>query len=314
MYGELFIGPDIHISSGFMPKQSEVSYSELPLLQNSKLQSKDISGMRSEQMRQTAAVIDVPGPHELSYDPVLRYRQLAWAFREPRGTKSVEHMAALRQSDPSLGSLAPRVDRPAAHELTYDPVLRYRQLARSLRQPRGAKSVAHLAALRQSDPAYGTLYPRRLLALAQLGTQLGALASLRRVASTASFYDDDEVHELPSLRLSARLSARSSRGGRWERCGGERWGGDDASSDDESERSAARTVERCSNDTVSSYLLDEGRGSHDTTASDLDEETYDGCGLPRKHSAEPPLWTPDHLNLSLGRPAPRDRRAWSVGK
>ena len=62
-----------------------------------------------------------------------------------------------------------------------------------------------------------------------------------------------QVRELPPL-ASPRLSSRTCR------YSGERLSGDGESDDEsinDSEKSAARTVERCSNDTVASYLLEE---------------------------------------------------------
>jgi len=89
---------------------------------------------------------------ELSYDPLARYTQLAKQHKQPRGFKTLEHERALRASNPSLGSLAPRVDRPSPHELTYDPLARYTQLAKQHKQPRGFKTLEHLTALRASSP------------------------------------------------------------------------------------------------------------------------------------------------------------------
>merc|ERR1719450_332667 len=104
---------------------------------------------------------DRPSTHEYSYDPYDRYAAVAPMLREQRGSKSVEHMEALRQSNPILGSLAPRQDRPSAHEYSYDPYDRYAAVAPILREQRGSKSVEHMKALRQSNPILGSLAPRQ---------------------------------------------------------------------------------------------------------------------------------------------------------
>jgi hypothetical protein len=89
---------------------------------------------------------------ELSYDPLKRFITLAPQLKTPRGFKSVEHERALRESCPTLGSLAPRADHPARHELSYDPLTRFVALAPQLKIPRGFNSVEHERALRQSRP------------------------------------------------------------------------------------------------------------------------------------------------------------------
>jgi len=170
---------------------------------------------------------DRPAAHELTYDPVGRFCALARQMRTPRGFKSVEHLEVLRQSDPCYGTLAPRKDRPAAHELTYDPVGRFCALARYIRTPKGSKTPAHLSALRIT-----TGKKRSQFNLAELAT-----SRMPRNTSVASFVDDDQLPELPSL---------------WR----QRLSNDGYASDDASERSAARTMERCSNDTIGSYLDD----------------------------------------------------------
>merc|ERR1719305_359290 len=84
---------------------------------------------------------------------------MAKLHKAPRGSKSVAHLEVLRTSNPDYGSLAPSVDRPSAHEVSYDPLKRYVSLAPSLRVPRGSKSVARLEVLRTSNPAFGSLAP-----------------------------------------------------------------------------------------------------------------------------------------------------------
>jgi len=103
--------------------------------------------------------VDRSSAHEYTYDPIVRYNALNRLFREPRGAKSVEHKEVLRQSNPCYGSLAPSLDRPSAHEYTYDPLARYAALAPLLRPARGEMGVAHKEVLRQSNPCYGSLAP-----------------------------------------------------------------------------------------------------------------------------------------------------------
>jgi len=102
------------------------------------------------------------GAHELPFEPMRRYIALAKELKTPRGAKTTEHLEILRLSCPCLGSLAPQRERPAHHELSYDPARRYSALARTLREPRGSKPFEHLRNLRISDPAYGSLVPKRV--------------------------------------------------------------------------------------------------------------------------------------------------------
>ena len=50
---------------------------------------------------------------EYSFDPRKRFAALAWTSREPRGSKTAAHLAVLRTSDPTYGTLAPSRTRPA---------------------------------------------------------------------------------------------------------------------------------------------------------------------------------------------------------
>jgi len=54
-----------------------------------------------------------PSKAENSFEPVKRFAAMAWVAREPRGSKSVEHLEILRTSDPTYGTLAPSRTRPA---------------------------------------------------------------------------------------------------------------------------------------------------------------------------------------------------------
>ena len=89
---------------------------------------------------------------------------MAKHVREPRGAKSVEHLELLRVNDPTFGTLAPRKERPNAAELPYEPLTRWNAMAKHVREPRGAKSVAHLRSLRVNDPTFGTLAPTTSMA------------------------------------------------------------------------------------------------------------------------------------------------------
>ena len=100
------------------------------------------------------------GPTEHSYEPLARWTAMAPLLRTARGAKSVEHLELLRVNDPTYGSLAPRKELPAKHELPYDPLARWTAMAPLLRTARGAKSVEHLELLRINDPTYGSLAPR----------------------------------------------------------------------------------------------------------------------------------------------------------
>jgi len=106
---------------------------------------------------------ELPAKHELPYDPLARWTAMAPLLRTARGAKSVEHLELLRVNDPTYGSLAPRKELPAKHELPYDPLARWTAMAPLLRMARGAKSVEHLELLRINDPTYGSLAPRKEL-------------------------------------------------------------------------------------------------------------------------------------------------------
>ena len=123
---------------------------------------------------------DRPGRHEVTYDPLERYTTLAPQLKTPKGAKTIEHLEILRTSDPSLGSLAPRRDRPGRHEVTYDCLDRYIALARSLRTPKGTTSREHKEVLRTSNPsalAPRALLPRRRAASSATATRRRARAS-----------------------------------------------------------------------------------------------------------------------------------------
>jgi len=104
---------------------------------------------------------DRPAREELSYDPVTRWNSLRHERRRVRGSKEHAHLEVLRQSDPNYGSLLPRTDRPGKHESSYDPLERWTTVGCKMKQPRGYKSLDHLQNLRQSNPCYGSLTPKR---------------------------------------------------------------------------------------------------------------------------------------------------------
>jgi len=274
---------------------------------------------------------------EHSFEPMVRYR----ALREklPRGFKSVAHLEVLRTSDPTYGSLAPS-DRPNRAELTYEPLRRFRLLARSSgeRLPRGFKSVAHLEILRTSDPTYGTLMPRRLQgrynalpkvsSLKELVSLEGLLAPMQRNGSwqcldavapeaaagpaAATFgtafgtaavgglvlsglpdvdwpeeVSDDECEEsLPQLGGWQLRSARQRRERRSSR--------DQPRDSDQASLAITheRASERCSNDTIASYLEDscDGAASGDWSAAAAGFAAKKGT--PKKQAAAPSQGNP----------------------
>ena len=77
--------------------------------------------------------------------------------KTPRGAKSTEHEAVLRQSNPCYGSLAPTLTRSNCAEVSYDPLKRFNVIGDKV--PRGFKSVEHLEILRTSEPCFGSLNP-----------------------------------------------------------------------------------------------------------------------------------------------------------
>ena len=77
--------------------------------------------------------------------------------KTPRGSKSTEHEAVLRQSNPCYGSLAPNLTRPNCAEVSYDPLKRFNVIGDKV--PRGFKSVEDLEILRTSEPCFGSLNP-----------------------------------------------------------------------------------------------------------------------------------------------------------
>eukprot|EP00967_Tisochrysis_lutea_P155925 scaffold313111_cov36-Tisochrysis_lutea.AAC.1 len=103
--------------------------------------------------------LDRPSLHEISYDPLLRFSAMVKTYKQARGAKTMEHLRVLRHSDPCFGTLAPSLDRPSVHEHTYDPVLRYRSMCRTLSSPHGTKHFEPLVELRRSNPYYGSLAP-----------------------------------------------------------------------------------------------------------------------------------------------------------
>jgi len=223
---------------------------------------------------------------ELPYEPLARYRALAPQLRTPRGAKSVEHLRILRTSKPTYDTLTPSRTQPSAHELPYEPLARYRALAPQLRTPRGAKSVEHLEVLRTSDPcrargkppsvrqpalppancrtAPATTYAAAQAAVSEPSAAPSALtvSSMRRSVSLEELSqltklthsvsveswlcgcdETDELPELPSDGCSG-LGPRM----RWWRPAQEE-DGFDYGSECASDRSAAITHERVSNQT-----------------------------------------------------------------
>ena len=157
---------------------------------------------------------------EYSYEPMARYHALASTIKPPKGAKTTEELEVLRQSNPAYGSLAPRKDRPGRHEVSYDCMIRFNTLAPSLKTPRGFKDTAHLENLRQSDPCYGTLAPRRdrpgrhevSYDCMDRYTSLAPLLKLPKGAKTV----EHERHNRASNPCYGSLAPRKDRPGRHE--------------------------------------------------------------------------------------------------
>jgi hypothetical protein len=169
------------------------------------------------------------GRHELPYDPMRRYAKMARAMgpRLPRGAKPTEHLEVLRISNPSYGSLRP-TERVHKHEQPYDPVLRFAALAKTLREPRGTKSLTHLANLRRSDPCRVDLARGRGTTTApeveeapptvhQLAKPTSVCGRLPRILSAQALDELDETASLLSEALTEAQTARAPRHSRTER-------------------------------------------------------------------------------------------------
>ena len=193
--------------------------------------------------------------------------------RVPRGAKSVEHLKVLRQSNPCYGSLAPKADRPSLHEVSYDPLTRWNVLAKSLAEPRGAKSLSHMEVLRQSNPALNSLAPSilRYLPMVDESSEFSTLEQLRTLRAEAA--DGTVSLEAGGWKLLAPAkksfnfdsfdeytddeSSESGDGVSELPPGLTRFSTRDTNTSEDSERSNARTLERMSNDSCSSFLDDE---------------------------------------------------------
>ena len=242
-------------------------------------------------------VDETVGRGELTYDPVVRYNALARSLRRPRGFKSIEHLRVLRASDPLRGAMVPRLDHPSAHELTYDPVTRYNALARSLRRPRGFKSVEHLQALRQSEVEQWQRERRDRDKIAPL------LQGFTRRTS------DAEVSP-PPWAPAVAPSRLHSTGRVWRPIQVADVIGDEAAS----ELSAARTAERASNDTIGYFLLDSvSPASKSIDANEIDWAMLDLGGSPLDLGGSPPrnLSPPTEARLRKGCLMPRGIDTWA---
>jgi len=251
-------------------------------------------------------------PTEHSWEPMRRWHAMEKQLREPRGAKSVEHLEALRQSDPAPGTLFPRKLRATATEVSYDPIDRWTSLSRYLREPRGTKTLEHIKALRESPataerqwtargPAAGWLKAELLDMQQELPSlvRLPVDASAPRHEQTASPDNGEEEEEastqsgdswqalkpsgprLPRILSNQLLDtlhdeddfgwveephySLASRSGRLPISSASRSTSFDSDDlEDESLRSAAltgyerptRSSERCSNDTIGSFLDD----------------------------------------------------------
>ena len=204
---------------------------------------------------------------ELPYEPRVRYQMMARQLREPRGTKSGEHLRLLRKSSPRFSSLSPRRSLPACYELPYDLMARHVVTARELRTPRGSKSAEHLEVLRTSNPCrVGPLAtapppppPPRDSSSTGMRRQvsLTELSKMTRNLSVDSFVcsETEELPELPCLHDSWPMRQRL----RYRREGGKGLADGAAGADGfecDSEHSAARTHERASSISASNSLDD----------------------------------------------------------
>jgi len=231
--------------------------------------------------------------HELSYEPSKRWTAMSSMLRQPRGAKSVEHLEVLRTSNPCYGSLLPAEERTGKHELPYRPERRYIALAALQREPRGAKTFAHLKNLRidaprsaqpsHYSPTRGDSSPDEDEAevgeeAAELPRPRISLSRLPRIASQQLFVPEEEEDEDALSYYSTSPGARSAAGRAapaWmppapirsahypqpvvRSLAMRRISRDSADEpDDASLFSAARTsLERGSNDTIASFLDDE---------------------------------------------------------
>jgi len=174
---------------------------------------------------------------------------MAPSLRAPRGQKTTEHLAVLRASDPCLSTLAPRQTLARPHELSYEPMERWAAMSKAgaLRVPRGYKTSEHLEILRQSDPSYGTLAPKPRVREPVTLQQLSEMKEcMKRNMSVDSFADPDETDALPEL---PRVQLAKMREWRLQRKASDGF-------DNESDRSAARTMERMSSQSVDSIDFD----------------------------------------------------------
>ena len=206
---------------------------------------------------------DRPGRHEVSYDCMDRYTSLAPLLKLPKGAKTVEHERHNRASNPCYGSLAPRKDRPGRHEVTYDPLERYTTLAPTLKTPKGSKSTEHLEILRQSNPCYGSLAPRKdrpnraEYTYDPLDRYAALARSLRTPKGTTSREHKEVLRTSNPLRLSrrARYFAQAAARGELGHGNKKKGEGESSESDDEPPElpwlpsprlEPARSGERCS--------------------------------------------------------------------
>jgi len=134
----------------------------------------------------------------VTYDPMRRWTAMAKHVREPRGSKSIEHLEILRQSDPTPGTLLPLAERVGVHELPYQPNLRFVFMAKHLSQPRGFKDSTHLAILRRSNPLAGVIETR-----ARQWTERGPAAGWLKTEMEDATRSGAEAHALNSLQQVA---------------------------------------------------------------------------------------------------------------
>jgi len=231
---------------------------------------------------------DRPNSAELTYDPLRRFRLLARSSGErlPRGFKSVAHLEILRTSDPTYGTLMPRRLQGRYNALPKVSSLKELVSLEGLLAPMQRNgSWQCLDAVAPEAPAGP--------AAATFGTAFGTAAVGGLVLSGLPDVDwpeevsDDECEEsLPQLGGWQLRSARQRRERRSSR--------DQPRDSDQASLAITheRASERCSNDTIASYLEDscDGAASGDWSAAAAGFAAKKGT--PKKQAAAPSQGNP----------------------
>ena len=244
----------------------------------------------------TLAPSDRPNGAELTYEPLRRFRLLARSSggQLPRGFKSVAHLEILRTSDPTYGTLMPRRLQGRYNALPKVSSLKELVSLEGLLAPMQRNgSWQCLDAVAPEAPPAGA-GP----AAAAFGTAFGTAAVGGLVLSGLPDVDwpeevsDDECEE--SLPQLGGWQQRSARGQRRER----RSSRDQPRDSDQASLAVTheRASERCSNDTIASYLEDscDGAASGDWSAAAAAFATKKGT--PKKQQQANPAAAPSQGN------------------